>query len=50
MYKPRIGLITVSLPPALSTDPPEVEKIADKIGAWAEKKFTEAGMEVIRIT
>ncbi|MDD5698426.1 MAG: hypothetical protein PHH77_07390 [Victivallaceae bacterium] len=49
MDKPRIGLITVSLPPQLSTDPPEVEKVSDLIGEHAEQEFARAGIEVIRI-
>ncbi len=49
MYKPKIGMITVSLPPELSTDPPEAVQIADDLGDRAEESFQKAGLEVIRI-
>ncbi len=49
MSKPKIGLTTVSLPPELSTVPPEAVRIADGLGKRAEESFSKAGLEVIRI-
>jgi len=47
--KPRIGLMTVSLPPELSTVPPEAVQAADDLGVRAEKAFRGLGMDVVRI-
>ena len=49
MNRPKIGLVTVSLPPELSTVPPEAVQIADELGKRAEESFSKAGLEVIRI-
>ena len=50
MYKPKLGMITVSLPPELSTCPPEAVEIADDLGKRAEALFRKAGLEVVRVT
>ena len=45
----QIGMLTVSLPPALSTVPAEAVGIADELSAQAAARLTDRGCEVRRI-
>ena len=45
----QIGMLTVSLPPALSTVPAEAVGIADELSARAADRLTERGCQVRRI-
>ena len=49
MRNGKIGEITVSLCPELSTVPPEAIQIADRYGERVEKELSKKGLEVIRI-
>ena len=45
----KVGIITVSLPPELSTVPPEAIQIADALSERAEERLRSRGLDVLRI-
>jgi len=47
--KPKIGLMTISLPPELSTVPREAVQVADDYAARMEKNLIGLGSEVIKV-
>ena len=47
--KPKIGLMTISLPPELSTVPKEAVQVADDYAKRMEKNLSDLGSEVIKV-
>jgi L-fucose/D-arabinose isomerase len=47
--KPKIGLMTISLPPELSTVPKEAVKVADEYAKRVEKNLEKLGNKVVRV-
>ncbi len=48
--KIKLGLFTVSLPPELSTEPPEVEELAAEFSQRAAERLKKEGFEIVQIS